>query len=301
MIGSVACVLCLGFAMMALAEYVWPVRKLVHRVARWRTNLGLTLVATLLLRVGLPVAAVGTAIWAQDTGVGFFNTLDTPLWLALPLSLLVLDLLIYGQHVVFHRIGFLWRLHKVHHADPALDVTTALRFHPLEIFISMIVKIAAVAALGIPPIAVLAFEILLNACAMFNHANFELSAKANRVLMRFIVTPDMHRVHHSVVRNELNRNFGFNLSVWDRLFGTYLELNKPALAGIRIGLAEHDDVKPTPLNLESHFAFLKISLPPEQSGAPSHETLCLLGHVNPMERSGTEIFATLMPWEIAHA
>lgn len=254
------------FALMALSEHFWPVRHLPPRLSRWRTNLGLTVIATLLLRVGLPVAAVGAAIWAQETSTGLFNYYAVPQWLSLPLSVGGLDLLIYGQHVAFHHIGLFWRLHKVHHADPALDVTTALRFHPLEIFISMIVKMAAVVALGVPPAAVLIFEVLLNATAMFNHANLQLGATTNSRLMRVIVTPDMHRVHHSVAPDAQNRNFGFNLSLWDRLFGTYRELGKPALAAIRIGLAEHDDVKPTRFIWSLILPFLKTSLRPEPSG-----------------------------------
>ncbi|MDO8420768.1 MAG: sterol desaturase family protein [Parvibaculum sp.] len=256
----------LVFTLMALSEHFRPVCRLPPRLARWRTNLGLTVAATLLLRVALPVAAVGTAIWAQDSGVGLFNYYSVPLWLSLLLSLAGLDLLIYGQHVAFHRIGLFWRLHKVHHADPALDVTTALRFHPLEIFISMIVKIAAVVAFGIPPVAVLGFEILLNASAMFNHANLQLGATVNRLLVRFIVTPDMHRVHHSVEPDAQNRNFGFNLSLWDRLFGTFRQLDRPALASIRIGLGGHDDVKPTRFIWSLILPFLKTSLRPEPSG-----------------------------------
>mgnify|MGYP003641469504 CR=1 FL=1 len=254
------------FALMALSEHFRPVRHLPLRLTRWRTNLGLTVAATLLLRVALPVAAVGTAIWAQETGVGLFNYFAMPLLLSLPLSLAGLDLLIYGQHVAFHRFGLLWRMHKVHHADPALDVTTALRFHPFEIFLSMIIKVAVVAALGVPPVAVLIFEVLLNASAMFNHANLQLGATANRVLMRFIVTPDMHRIHHSVEPDAQNRNFGFNLSLWDRVFGTYRELNKPSLSAIRIGLDEHDDVKPTRFIWSLILPFLKTSLRPEPSG-----------------------------------
>tara|TARA_R110002124_G_scaffold1637_14_gene10017 strand:+ start:467 stop:1303 length:837 start_codon:yes stop_codon:yes gene_type:complete len=254
------------FALMALSEYFWPVHHLLPRLTRWRTNLGLTVAATLLLRVILPVAAVGTAIWAQETGVGLFNYFAAPLLASLPLSLAMLDLLIYGQHVAFHRVGLFWRLHKVHHADPALDVTTALRFHPLEIFISMIIKMAAVATLGVPPVAVLIFEVLLNASAMFNHANLQLGATANEVLVRFIVTPDMHRVHHSVEPDAQNHNFGFNLSFWDRLFGTYRQLDKLTLSAIRIGLNEHDDVKPTRFIWSLILPFLKTSLRPEPSG-----------------------------------
>tara|TARA_R110000868_G_scaffold20217_14_gene85879 strand:- start:7672 stop:8508 length:837 start_codon:yes stop_codon:yes gene_type:complete len=254
------------FALMAVSEILHPVCHLPPRLKRWRTNLGMTLAATLLLRVTLPVAAIGTAIWAQETNIGLFNYFDVPIALSLPLSILVLDLLIYGQHVLFHRVGFLWRLHKVHHADPALDVTTALRFHPFEILLSMIIKIFAVTAMGVPPVAVLAFEIILNASAMFNHGNLQLGATMSQWLVRFIVTPDMHRVHHSVEPDAQNRNFGFNLSLWDRIFGTYRRMDGQALAAIRIGLNEHDDVKPTQFIWSLILPFLTTSSQHEPSG-----------------------------------
>jgi len=254
------------FVLIAVSEFLRPVRHLPPRLMRWRTNLGMTVAATLLLRVTLPVAAVGTAIWAQETNTGFFNHFAVPLALSLPLSVLGLDLLIYGQHVAFHCIGLFWRLHKVHHADPALDVTTALRFHPFEILLSMIIKIFAVAAMGAPPVAVLIFEVLLNASAMFNHGNLQLGATANRWLVRFIVTPDMHRVHHSVEPDAQNRNFGFNLSLWDRIFSTYRRMDAPALAAIRIGLNEHDDVKPTRFIWSLILPFLTTSSQSRPSG-----------------------------------
>tara|TARA_R110000824_G_scaffold118960_15_gene272396 strand:- start:91680 stop:92543 length:864 start_codon:yes stop_codon:yes gene_type:complete len=235
----------LVFGLMALLELASPRLGLSGRPRRWTTNLGMSVLSTLLLRLILPLGAVGVALWAQSHGYGLFNVLSLPLIVTLPLSLLALDLLIYGQHVAFHHFGIFWRIHKVHHADPSLDVTTALRFHPLEIILSMVIKIAVVAALGVPPVAVLVFEILLNACAMFNHSNLRLRPDVNRLLQVFIVTPDMHRVHHSVVAGERNSNFGFNLSIWDRIFATYHLADRTALDAMRIGLAEYLDLKPT--------------------------------------------------------
>jgi sterol desaturase/sphingolipid hydroxylase (fatty acid hydroxylase superfamily) len=255
-----------AFALLAASELVFPARRLAHRAGRWRTNLGLTVVSTLLLRVSLPLAAIGVAIWAQQTGVGLFNALHAPLALSLPLSLLALDALIYGQHVAMHKVGALWRLHKVHHADPELDVTTALRFHPFEIFASMIVKMGAVALLGAPPVSVLLFEVLLNAMAMFNHANLQLGATADRLLRSVIVTPDMHRVHHSTALDAQNRNFGFNLSLWDRIFATYHGADRAELDATRIGLAEFAgggprlDLQPTRFVWSLILPFLKSDI-----------------------------------------
>lgn len=210
------------FIAMALWEARAPRRaRLVPRGVRWVANLGLVALDGLVVRLFFPVAAVGLAALAAERGWGLLNTFEVPFWLAFGLSLLALDLAIYLQHVMFHAVPLLWRLHRVHHADPDFDVTTGARFHPVEIALSMLVKLAAIAVLGAPALAVLAFEILLNACAMFNHGNVGLPARLDRVLRRVIVTPDMHRIHHSVVVAEMNSNYGFNLAWWDRLFGTY--------------------------------------------------------------------------------
>lgn len=262
------------FVLMALAELAFPVRALSYRWARWRTNLGLTLVSNLLLRLSLPLAAIGVALWAQDAGFGLFNALSAPLWVALPLSLIVLDILIYGQHVAFHRFNILWRMHKVHHADLELDITTALRFHPFEILISMLIKMIAVALLGVPPVAVLIFEVLLNAAAMFNHANLQLGVRANRLLQSVIVTPDMHRVHHSVELDAQNKNFGFNLSLWDRIFATYRVADRAELAATRIGLAEYVSadpfrhLKPTQFVWSLILPFAKFDVEADAQGKP---------------------------------
>lgn len=210
------------FAAMALWEVVAPRRRPAHpRRVRWLANLGLVVLNSVVLRLLFPVAAVGFAAVAAERGWGLFNALQAPYWLAFGLSLLLLDLAIYFQHVMFHAVPLLWRLHRVHHADPDYDVTTGARFHPVEIVLSMGIKLAVISVLGAPALAVLVFEIVLNACAMFNHGNVGLPATLDRALRRFIVTPDMHRIHHSTVMAEANSNYGFNLAWWDRLFGTY--------------------------------------------------------------------------------
>lgn len=207
---------------MALWEAARPRRaRTLPRWLRWSNTLALAALGTLLVRLLLPVLAVGLAVWAEAEGWGLLNILAVPGWLAIIASLLLLDLIIYAQHRVFHAVPALWRLHRVHHADTDLDVVTGLRFHPLEIFLSMGIKLAAVAALGAPPVAVLLFEVILNACALFNHANLRLPASVDRTVRWVLVTPDMHRVHHSTRREETDSNFGFSLSWWDRLLGTY--------------------------------------------------------------------------------
>jgi sterol desaturase/sphingolipid hydroxylase (fatty acid hydroxylase superfamily) len=188
---------------------------------RWPGNIGLAFAGALLVRAVVPAAAVGTAVWAEARGLGLVPALGIPAWLAIPLSVLLLDLLIYWQHRVTHAVPLLWRLHRVHHADPELDATSALRFHPVEILASMGLKMAAVVALGAPPVAVLAFEILLNATAMFNHAAIRLPKRLEAALRLVLVTPDMHRTHHSEVRAETDSCYGFCLPWWDRIFGSY--------------------------------------------------------------------------------
>ncbi len=203
---------------------------------RWPGNVGLAFVGTILVRAALPVAAMGTALWAEAHGLGLLPALGLPGWLSVPLAVIALDLLVYLQHRVFHAVPLLWRLHRVHHADPEMDATSALRFHPLEILLSMLLKMAAVLALGAPPAAVLIFEVLLNATALFNHAAIRLPPAWERGLRQVLVTPAMHRIHHSEEPLETNSCFGFCLSVWDRIFGTD---RAAAAAGehIRIGLS----------------------------------------------------------------
>ena len=210
------------FGAVAVWEALAPRRKRSFgRLARWPHNLGLLLVDVALVRVLVPGAAIAVAMTAAGSGWGLLNALALPGWSAIAAGIALLDLAIYFQHVMFHAVPALWRLHRVHHADLDFDVTTGARFHPIEILISTAVKCAAIAALGAPVISVLVFEILLNATAMFNHANASLPQRLERWLRWLVVTPDMHRVHHSVRYEESSSNFGFNLPWWDRLFGTY--------------------------------------------------------------------------------
>jgi sterol desaturase/sphingolipid hydroxylase (fatty acid hydroxylase superfamily) len=226
-------------AAMALWEVAAPRRRLeIPRVIRWTNNLALVVVDTIILRLSFPILAVGLAVMAEDRGWGLFNNLDVPLWVAIVVSMLLLDLAIYLQHVMFHAVPGLWRLHRMHHADLDFDATTGLRFHPVEILISMGIKLAAVAALGPPAIAVLLFEVILNATALFNHANIDLPRPMDRVLRLFVVTPDMHRVHHSVDPRETNSNYGFNLPWWDRLLGTYIAQPVKGHEGMEIGIEQ---------------------------------------------------------------
>ncbi len=208
---------------------------------RWSVNLGLMLVSTVLLRVAIPIGAMAVAHKAHTESWGLLNWVHLPSWLAIATALIALDLVIYTQHLISHKIPLLWRLHKVHHSDRDYDTTTAIRFHPLEIVMSLGVKFAAVIALGAPVLSVLLFEIVLNAAAMFNHANASLPASVDRALRHFLVTPDMHRIHHSTVVEETNSNYGFSLPWWDRIFKTYCPVGKKGVDGLEIGLAEYQE------------------------------------------------------------
>ena len=226
-------------AAMALWEVAAPRRRQeIPRVLRWANNLALVVVDTVILRLTFPILAVGLAVMAEDRGWGMFNIIDAPLWVTIIVSMLLLDLAIYLQHVMFHAVPGLWRLHRMHHADLEFDATTGLRFHPLAILLSMGIKLAVVAALGPPAVAVLLFEVLLNATALFNHANINLPGPVDRVLRLFVVTPDMHRVHHSIDPRETNSNYGFNLPWWDRLLGTYVAQPAKGHKGMEIGIEQ---------------------------------------------------------------
>jgi sterol desaturase/sphingolipid hydroxylase (fatty acid hydroxylase superfamily) len=210
------------FALMAFWEILAPRRKLTQpKGSRWLNNIVLVVFNTALLRVVFPVAAIGVAEYAQLLQWGLFNLVEVHPAIALVASIIVLDAAIYLQHVMFHAVPLLWRLHRVHHADLDFDVTTGARFHPIEILLSMLIKFAVILLLGPPLAAVVIFEVILNAMAMFNHSNVRMPLALDGVLRRLVVTPDMHRVHHSHLADETNSNFGFNLSVWDRVFGTY--------------------------------------------------------------------------------
>jgi sterol desaturase/sphingolipid hydroxylase (fatty acid hydroxylase superfamily) len=231
------------FAVLALWERRAPARTMsLSRAVRWRANLGLGLVNAVAVRLVIPGSAIAVAALAAEEGWGLFNRIAAPEWMAIVLAVILLDLAIYFQHVLTHSVPALARLHAVHHADPDFDLTTGIRFHPLEILLSALVKIAAVAALGAPVLAVLVFEVLLNATAMFNHANVSLPARMEPWVRWLLVTPDMHRIHHSVVESERNSNYGFCLSAWDRLLGTFT----PAARGeLTIGLADWRDRRRT--------------------------------------------------------
>jgi sterol desaturase/sphingolipid hydroxylase (fatty acid hydroxylase superfamily) len=208
---------------------------------RWRTNVGIAVFNTLVLRVALPTTAIGMAEFAAAHGWGLLNHYAVAGWLALAIGVAALDLVVYFQHVMFHSVPALARLHAAHHADPDFDTTTGIRFHPLEIVLSMLVKYAAIIVLGAPALAVLLFELLLNLTALFNHGNVRLPAALDSALRWILVTPNMHRIHHSVVEAERNTNYGFCLAVWDRMFGTYTVEPAGGQAGLRIGLSNFSD------------------------------------------------------------
>lgn len=244
------------FAAMSLLEHVLPRRRRERpRLRRWPTNLGIvgcgiaavSLLAAFGRLLALPLVAVAAAGFAESRGIGLLNLLAWPRWLELLLAVVVLDFAIWLQHVASHKVPMLWRFHRMHHADPEFDVTTALRFHPAEIALSMLYKVVWVLVLGPSVVAVIVFEVLLNACAMFNHGNVRLPAGLDRVLRLAVVTPDMHRVHHSIHQREHDTNYGFNLSIWDRMLSTYTRTPSGGHEGMQIGLADYRDEAPTRL------------------------------------------------------
>lgn len=233
------------FTLFAVIEALAPRRERNQpRSVRWVTNWAMTIINTLTLRLmafGLPLLAVGAAIDAGAQGWGLFNRIDLGVVLETVLAILIFDLAIWAQHLVTHKVPVLWRLHRVHHADRDIDVTTAIRFHPVEISLSMLLKIGLVYLLGPSALAIILFEIILNGTAMFNHANIRLPLGLDRVLRLVLVTPDMHRIHHSVHRHEHDSNYGFSLSIWDRLFGTYIAQPEAGHDDMTIGLQWQDD------------------------------------------------------------
>jgi sterol desaturase/sphingolipid hydroxylase (fatty acid hydroxylase superfamily) len=250
------------FAVLALLELALPRRMPGKgKSVRWFTNLMIagidTLVVRLMAMLAVPVAAVAAAAWAGTHGWGLLNAVGWPAWVEIPVAMIVLDLAIYGQHVVSHKVPVLWRLHRVHHTDVDFDVTTAVRFHPVEIALSMLWKIVVVLALGAAPWAVIFFEITLNGCAMFNHANLALPLWLDRLIRMVLVTPDMHRVHHSIYRAEYDTNFGFSLSVWDRLFRTYTAQPREGHAGMTIGQKNHLNDNPKKLLWSLRLPFVR--------------------------------------------
>jgi len=232
------------FAVMALWEVLAPRRALtVSKAVRWANNIGLVFLNTAIVRLVFPLAAVGLAAFAAEHGWGLLNYFTVPFALAVLISVVALDFIIYLQHVLVHAVPALWRLHRVHHADLDFDVTTGARFHPIEILLSMLIKFSAIVVIGPPVVAVVIFEVVLSSMAMFNHSNVRLPLGLDRVIRLFIVTPDMHRVHHSTEDNETNSNYGFNLSIWDRLFGTYIDQPRGGHQAMHIGIHGFTDPK----------------------------------------------------------
>lgn len=233
------------FTLFAVIEALAPRRTRTQpRSTRWITNWAITILDTLTLRLlalALPFLAVGAAVDAQTQGWGVMNALDLPLWLTVVATVLIFDFAIWAQHLITHKIPFLWRFHRVHHADRDIDVTTAIRFHPVEIAFSMLLKIGLVCLLGPPALGIILFEIILNGTAMFNHANIRLPLWLDVMMRRVLVTPDMHRVHHSDIRAEHDSNYGFSLSIWDRMFGTYIAQPGKGHDEMTIGLQWQDD------------------------------------------------------------
>jgi sterol desaturase/sphingolipid hydroxylase (fatty acid hydroxylase superfamily) len=227
-----------------LWELIAPRRALtVSKLIRWANNLGLVFFNTLVLRLVFPTLAVGMTVFAAEQGWGVFNYYDWPFWLEFIAAIVILDFIIYLQHVMVHAVPAFWRLHRLHHADLDYDLTTGARFHPLEIILSMVIKFAAIVVLGPSVVAVIVFEVILNAMAMFNHGNIRLPLALDKVLRLFVVTPDMHRVHHSVEDDEANSNFGFNLSLWDRIFGTYRDQPRGGHLEMTIGIRKFREQK----------------------------------------------------------
>jgi sterol desaturase/sphingolipid hydroxylase (fatty acid hydroxylase superfamily) len=230
------------FLAVAVAEVFAPRRPLLtSKSNRWFANVGIVVINTALLRILFPITAVAAALWVEEKGWGLLTLVDLPFWAEVAISVLFLDFIIYLQHVGFHAIPTLWRLHMMHHADMDFDLTTGARFHPIEIFLSMGIKVGAIFLLGAPALGVILFEILLNGTAMFNHGNLFVPLTFDRVLRLLVVTPDMHRVHHSVFPNETNSNFGFNLPWWDRILGTYKAQPTRGHEGMTIGLNQFRD------------------------------------------------------------
>ena len=259
-------VVALMFLGLAIAERRAPFRTpALPRAARWRTNLAIFAIDTLLVRLSVPLLMIGTALAAREAGFGLFNVVDSPAWWAVMMSFLALDLALWAQHFATHRVPLLWRLHKVHHADPELDVTTAARFHPLEMLASMGYKMGVVALLGAPPLAVVLFELGYLLGALFGHANVRLPTALDTMLRRGLVTPDMHRIHHSVHHRETDSNYGTLLSIWDRLFGTYTREPGEGREAITLGLIEFQDARPARLgwSLALPFARTRKRPPPD--------------------------------------
>ena len=247
------------FLTLALTEWLRPRRSLrIDKKKRWFTNLMIVIIDSVAVRLLFPAAAVGFALWAEEMGYGLFNIVTVPVLVAGLVSVVVLDFAVWFSHLLSHKVPIFWRFHRMHHSDRDIDVTTAIRFHPIEIIVSMVYKIAWVVALGAPAWSVLLFEIILNGVAMFNHANLKLPLLLDRFLRMIIVTPDMHRVHHSTIPQETDSNYGFNFPFWDKMFGTYIEQPELGHDKMEIGLGEWQDERPQNLFWSLKVPFLPL-------------------------------------------
>ena len=236
------------FVTLAVLEAIFPrKRRTMPRLKRWTTNILFIIIGSVATRLMGPIVALGAAGFAVHQGIGLFNWISLPMWLEFVCALVLLDLALYFQHVISHKVPVFWAIHKVHHADRDIDVTTALRFHPLELVLSMLYKCVVVILIGPSVFVVFIFTIILNLCAMFNHSNLGLPLWLDRILRLILVTPDMHRVHHSAVRGETNSNYGFSIAMWDRIFGTYIAQPAAGHDGVTIGLMGYQTTEPTKL------------------------------------------------------
>jgi len=244
-----------------MAEILLPKKKRIHnRKDRWITNGLITLINTAsvnIVHIAIPLIAIVAAIDVSNGKMGLFNVINFPIWIEIILTVIILDFIIWGQHLLSHKIPFVWRFHRMHHTDRDLDVTTAVRFHPFEIIFSMFIKITSIYILGASAIAVIIFEIMLNGMAMFNHANLRIPFRIENILRKFIVTPDLHRIHHSIYIDEHNKNFGFSLSIWDKIFKCYLDQPRDGHKDMKLGLKWQND-KPTKLGWSLWIPFKKL-------------------------------------------
>lgn len=254
------CIFAGALILFSTLEALFPRRQRnLPRQERWLTHLGITVIDSLAVRILGPLTAIAVAIWANGKDIGLFNLTNFSLWVEVIAAFILLDFAIYLQHVISHRVPFFWRFHKVHHTDRDLDASSAVRFHPVEILLSMLYKCGLVLLIGPAAIAVLIFEIVLNASAIFNHANLKLPLGLDKILRSVIVTPDMHRVHHSVIEMETNSNYGFNFSIWDKLCRTYKAQPEAGHDGMTIGLSEHQNSAPAKLLWSLKLPFAKSS------------------------------------------
>ena len=244
-----------------MAEILLPKKKRIHnRKDRWITNGLITLINTAsvnIVHIAIPLIAIVAAVDVSNGKMGLFNIINFPIWIEIILTVIILDFIIWGQHLLSHKIPFVWRFHRMHHTDRDLDVTTAVRFHPFEIIFSMFIKITSIYILGASAIAVIIFEIILNGMAMFNHANLRIPLRIENILRKFIVTPDLHRIHHSIYIDEHNKNFGFSLSIWDKIFKCYLDQPRDGHKDMKLGLKWQND-KPTKLGWSLWIPFKKL-------------------------------------------